>query len=56
MLPMVPIWWAMRRFIFEDKKWFQPDNRVNLIGETLSFMITFTLFGSLCLLIAKCTH
>jgi hypothetical protein len=56
MLPMVPIWWAMRRFIFGDKKWFQPDNRVNLIIETLSLMLTFTLFGSLVLLIAKCTH
>jgi hypothetical protein len=44
MLPIIPMIWLMKRYLFEDKKFLKPENRQSLIVEACSWMITYTIF------------
>lgn len=53
-LPIVPLLWLIKRYVFQDKEYFDPKNRYELIIETCSSMFSYTVFFALYYALAKC--
>lgn len=55
-LPLAILTIAIRRYLLEDRKMFDMENRLNLMVEFCSYLIAFTIFGGAIFALITCGH